>query len=607
MAELFLATEAGRPEEIVIKRNLPYLSQEQEFVQVFLDEARIAAQLHHPNIITVHELGKLEESIFLAMEHVEGVDLRKILQQEMKRGQAVPYQVAAYVTAQVCAGLFYAHNTKGIDGRPLDLIHRDVSPQNVMVAYDGRVKIVDFGIAKAGAFMEQSKPGVIKGKFLYLSPEQLSQDRLDRRADLFALGTMLYEVTTGRSPFHKSTTEAVIFAIRSEDPPAPSQLKPDYPEGLSRIIMKCLQKDRTRRYQQASEVQRDLEQFLQTIGGLDAVSLGRYTSKLFNAEQESGRGGRDPESTSPERTAPLLNAGRRITREIQGNAQEEDPRTQMARPEDLQRAQQQLRTSQPVVKPPTRRSGSDYPSVGGDEGTRTESASNEVSQKPAPVLGNEARTRQDRRNEPVFDSMVGRRPSPPFDSPAEGEPGEDSTGAYVNHVPLWKNPWVLGASAFLAVAVLGIGVLSLAQSRGGDRRDPSPIQPIVLPPPKPEHPVVAAAPEDAGPATVATPSEPAADAGPATAVVDPLQPVHLTHPPPPPPVRRHSVVEFTAPAGTKITFEKKKLVAGKRYTVPAGNVKVEYQCPGKRTLRAKTVRAPPTDKPQIFALNCSGR
>ncbi|HVG62594.1 MAG TPA: serine/threonine-protein kinase, partial [Hyalangium sp.] len=196
MAELFLAQEPPKPGLVVLKRILPYLSEETEFVQMFLDEARIAAQLHHPNIVQVYELGKLDNTIFIAMEFVEGVDLRRVVQEEAKFGATVPYGVAAAICAQVAEGLDYAHFSKDVHGVPLELIHRDVSPQNVMVGYNGRVKIVDFGIAKAGTYVNRSKPGVIKGKFLYLSPEQVAQDKLDHRADIFALGTMMYEITT---------------------------------------------------------------------------------------------------------------------------------------------------------------------------------------------------------------------------------------------------------------------------------------------------------------------------------------------------------------------------------------------------------------------------
>jgi serine/threonine protein kinase len=286
MAELFLAQEPPKPELVVLKRILPYLSEETEFVQMFLDEARIAAQLHHPNIVQVYELGKLDNTIFIAMEFVEGVDLRRVVQEEAKFGATVPYGVAAAICAQVAEGLDYAHFSKDVHGVPLELIHRDVSPQNVMVGYNGRVKIVDFGIAKAGTYVNRSKPGVIKGKFLYLSPEQVAQDKLDHRADIFALGTMMYEITTGKSPFAKPTTEGILYAIRSEDPSPPHLLKDDYPIELSRIIMRCLVKDRAQRYQRASEVQADLKAFL--ISGVlrQSTDISDYIARLMGEEEE---------------------------------------------------------------------------------------------------------------------------------------------------------------------------------------------------------------------------------------------------------------------------------------------------------------------------------
>jgi serine/threonine-protein kinase len=286
MAELFLAQDNPEDPLVVIKRILPYLGQEPEFVRMFLDEARIAAQLHHPNIVQVRELGKLEDSIFLAMEYVEGVDLRKILVREQKGGASVPYEVGARIVADVCAGLHYAHHCTGVDGRKMEIVHRDVSPQNVMVGFDGRVKLVDFGIARANAFMERSKPGVLKGKFLYLSPEQVLQEDLDHRSDLFALGTLLYEITTGRAPFGRPTPEAVIFAIRREEPQSPQLVRADYPPALAAIVTKCLAKDRNQRYQDASEIQADLEAFLAHTRPVGAAEVGEYVQLLFGDDEE---------------------------------------------------------------------------------------------------------------------------------------------------------------------------------------------------------------------------------------------------------------------------------------------------------------------------------
>ncbi|WP_414654232.1 serine/threonine protein kinase [Hyalangium sp.] len=345
MAELFLAQEPPSPELVVLKRILPYLSEEPEFVQMFLDEARIAAQLHHPNIVAVYELGKLDNTIFIAMEFVEGVDLRRVVQEEGKFGANVPYGVAAAICSQVAEGLDYAHFSKDVKGVPLELIHRDVSPQNVMIAYDGRVKIVDFGIAKAGTYVNRSKPGVIKGKFLYLSPEQVSQDKLDHRADIFALGTMMYEITTGKSPFAKPTTEGILYAIRSEDPSPPHLLKDDYPTELSRIIMRCLTKDRSQRYQRASEVQADLEAFLTSGVIKQSTDISDYIARLMGEEEERTvlhipiASAARKDATTP--MAPLLTArpGRRPTGEgvapPPDYGSEPEPPTQMARPREL--------------------------------------------------------------------------------------------------------------------------------------------------------------------------------------------------------------------------------------------------------------------------------
>ncbi|MCU0696840.1 MAG: serine/threonine protein kinase [Myxococcaceae bacterium] len=285
MAELYLAKDTRVGRMMVLKRILPYLAEEVEFLTMFLDEARIAAQLHHPNIVEVFELGRLDGTTFIAMEWVDGIDLRKVLQKEQERGAPLPPGVGAWVIARLCEGLFHAHE-RTADGKPLGIIHRDVSPQNVMVSYRGEVKLVDFGIAKATAWMGRSKPGVIKGKFLYLAPEQLTQEKLDHRADLFALGTLLYELTVGKSPFYRNTTEAVIYSIRMEDPPAPTEVVPGYPQALSRIVMRCLEKDRSKRYQTADEVRVALDAFIAASAPTTKDDVAHYMADLFGDDDE---------------------------------------------------------------------------------------------------------------------------------------------------------------------------------------------------------------------------------------------------------------------------------------------------------------------------------
>lgn len=286
MAELFLARDTRSARFVVLKRILPYLAEEEEFLRMFLDEARIAASLHHPNIVELLELGRLDNNTFIAMEWVNGIDMRRLLTREQDRGGPLPTGVAAWIVARLCEGLSHAHHRTDAGGAPIGIVHRDISPQNVMITFTGDVKLVDFGIAKATAWMDRSKPGVIKGKFLYIAPEQLTQEKLDYRADLFSTGTLLYELTTGKTPFQRPTSEEVIYAVRMEDPEPPGHVRPGYPMMLSRIIMKCLQKDRSRRYQSAAELRSALEDFMRMDAPTTKSDVVRYVGGLFGSIDE---------------------------------------------------------------------------------------------------------------------------------------------------------------------------------------------------------------------------------------------------------------------------------------------------------------------------------
>jgi eukaryotic-like serine/threonine-protein kinase len=464
MAELFLARDPQAAEQRVIKRILPYLSHEADFVQMFLDEARIAAQLHHENVIQLFELGRLHDSIFIAMEFVDGVDLRNLLQAELKRGGTVPIGIAAWIAARVCDGLHYAHNRVGLDGRPMEIIHRDISPQNVMVGYDGRVKLVDFGIARAGAFMERSKPGVIKGKFLYLSPEQLTQNPIDHRADLFALGTMLYEITTGKSPFHKITTEAVILAIRNEDPPPPHLASPQYPTELSRIVMRCLTKDRSRRYQQAGEIAADLTRFLARHAPTTQADVARYVAGVFGDDGERtvmnvpGLEALRKELAAPPPAKPKPPPLPAVPREAEDAV--DVTRTEMARPLDLKA----ILGPQPLSAP-------SLSSIGDllDEQSSTLSASGRdlpeasVTSTTAPLRGPRPRVKEPPRAPALLMEPPTRREIVPGGLPRSlrsSDPEDESTTDYGTFA---RTEWVsLLTPKRIIVAAIGAAVLLIA-------------------------------------------------------------------------------------------------------------------------------------------------
>ncbi len=287
MGEIFLAKlrgPVGFKKLLVIKRILPHHSANDQFVNMFFAEARIAAQLSHPHIVQIYEMGEVEQSYYLAMEYVAGKPLREVIDRARKLGESVPPAHAATVIADLCSGLSFAHNATGLSGSELSIIHRDVNPANLLISYSGDLKLIDFGIAKSGSSGERTETGTIKGKFVYMSPEQSAAQQLDKRSDIFSVGICLYETLTGTNPFVKSNAVLSMDAIQRLEPPPVSQhsrkLAP-----FDRILAKALAKKLPDRYSDCSELADDLHALLRS-GDLEQppTPLAAYMGDIFEEQ-----------------------------------------------------------------------------------------------------------------------------------------------------------------------------------------------------------------------------------------------------------------------------------------------------------------------------------
>jgi serine/threonine protein kinase len=283
MAEIYLARAPGLEgfEKLVaLKRVLPHLVADERVVGMFLKEARLAATLRHPNIVHVFDIGMAEGSYFFAMEYVEGVDARTLFLQAADRGGIIPLEQALAIVIGVAAGLHHAHEQVGTDGRPLGIVHRDVSPSNLLVSYEGSVKVADFGIAKAAAFGD-TRTRSLRGKLAYMSPEQCQSAPLDRRSDVFSLGTVLYELTTGRRLFRDESEFVTMRRIVEEDAPPPSRIALGYPPDLERVVVKALRREPAERFQSAQELQLALEDLVRARRlVVSSVALGAYVHEV---------------------------------------------------------------------------------------------------------------------------------------------------------------------------------------------------------------------------------------------------------------------------------------------------------------------------------------
>jgi serine/threonine protein kinase len=287
MAELFRAkitSVEGFQKLVAIKKILPNLTQDSNLVNMFIDEAKLAAMLTHQNIVQIYDLGSMEGAYFIAMEYIHGKDLRVLSNKSKEKGLPLPLEYALYITSRICSGLDYSHNLKDFKGNPLKLIHRDISPQNILVTYEGEVKIVDFGIAKAARKTADTREGLIKGKVAYMSPEQAAGKTIDHRSDIFSTGILLHEMITGVRMFEGEDLE-ILDKVRKADFQMAETIVSDLPAEVSEILRQALAKAPSRRYKSCVAMLADLEECFSSFTVRPrAEGLSHYMKALFAEE-----------------------------------------------------------------------------------------------------------------------------------------------------------------------------------------------------------------------------------------------------------------------------------------------------------------------------------
>ena len=287
MAELYLAMitgTAGFEKLLAIKKILPLLAREADLVNSFIEEAKLAALLHHQNVVQIYDFGCLEGAYFIAMEYLSGKNSMVVNRQALAHGQPLPAEFALFICSRVCAGLSYAHKKKDLQGKPLNLVHRDISPQNIFITYEGEVKIVDFGIAKAANQSTITQMGMIKGKFAYMSPEQAGAAKVDQRSDIFSSGILLYELVTGKKMFTGDAME-VLGNVRDGKYTIEQPKESDVPPAIFDIIRRAMQKLPDDRYQSCAEMMADIERCMADNNMRPtAQGLAEYVQNLFAEE-----------------------------------------------------------------------------------------------------------------------------------------------------------------------------------------------------------------------------------------------------------------------------------------------------------------------------------
>ena len=273
----------GFSKTVAIKTMLPSLSDDPLFEEMFLDEAQIAAQIHHPNVVEIMDLGEENDVLYIVMEYIDGESLATILRAVAKNHRQIPLPIAVQMISDACAGLHAAHELKNVDGKIVGLVHRDISPQNILTTFDGMVKLVDFGVAKAaGRTSSETTAGQIKGKAPYMAPEQAMGQKVDRRTDVFAMGIVLYQVTTGKHPFRGESDVATLHNILHRTVPSPRFVDPKYPRPLEAVLQKALSREPEKRYQTAQEMSDALTRvFPPTVRRVTSSEVSNFLNDLL--------------------------------------------------------------------------------------------------------------------------------------------------------------------------------------------------------------------------------------------------------------------------------------------------------------------------------------
>jgi TonB family protein len=371
MADVYKARMMGMEgfqKTVAIKRILGNLTDSDEFVRMFIDEAKLAAQLNHNNIIHIYDLGKVDRSHYIAMEYIEGHDLRSILEKCHQRDVKMPIEIALYITNLLASALDYAHKKHDFDNRALGLVHRDVSPQNVLISFDGDIKLCDFGIAKAASKASQTRAGALKGKLQYMSPEQAWGKDIDHRSDIFSLGLVLFEMLTNEKVFSGTSELSVLEQVRDPIITAPSMKNPDVDSEVDRIIFLALNAERDERYQSAEDLKRDIEKVMakkgwsadraKLVAFLESLDSGRKAEPVADDATSAPSSEPSPPAAPPPPTPPV-----EPPLEISpGSEPEEMPEVLLAEDDALEE----------ILSPPTPASRSPRPGVD-DSGFRIKS------------------------------------------------------------------------------------------------------------------------------------------------------------------------------------------------------------------------------------------